>query len=274
MNWFKFYSMILLFCSFLGLLSCESQSQKRQHSNVLRNTEKNTLVIYCENSLAPMVLEFEKEFERKFSCDVRVVNDCAGNLVELIEYSQRGDLFIPDALSGFRMLDNNSSVSITDSVFIGYNQLAVLVPANNPKKVSPILMELVKESLSVAIANPETSSLGFETRKMLESSGAYTSYVRNIVAMTVDAKGLDKMVLDNDAYYAFVWASNKSTIMAAYDMEKQLVMPEFETPIYLGMMSTSSNHSFAKYFLEFVSSEDGLDIVQRNGLKRRRSQVF
>ncbi|MFT3737320.1 MAG: substrate-binding domain-containing protein [Breznakibacter sp.] len=263
-----------MFCFLVLLFSCTNGKNKKQENSQLSVESSNLLIIYCENSLAPMFLEMEKEFEKKHNCDVRIVNDCAVNLVELIEYSHRGDLFIPDALSTFALLNNYTSVDIVDSVFIGYNQIVLLVPRGNPKGIHSELSTLVNKDFSVAIANPEASTLGLETRKIIDGTGSYSNFARNVVAMTVDVKGLDKFVASNEVDYAITWTSGSLARNESAGVDRLSLIPDVEVPVYLGMMSTSKNPIYAKYFMDFVSSGEQMGIILKNGLKRRRSQIF
>jgi molybdate transport system substrate-binding protein len=235
---------------------------------------KTQLTIYCENSIAPMIVEFKTHFEQEYNCDVRIINDCSQNLIGLMNFSKQGDIFIPEASSAFAQLHKRSTVSITDSVFIGQNKLVLIVPKGNPQKISPNLNELLKQGNSVAIANPETSSLGFETRKMIAAVNSYKSFSKNMVSMTIDSRGLDKMVQNNEAEYAIGWAMMASHLTQNSSIDTLNIVPDYSAPIYLGLMSCSKNNMFAKYFMDFVSSGEHSDILQRNGLRKRRTQVF
>lgn len=236
--------------------------------------EKTVITVYCENSMVPMMVEMEKLFELESNCDVKIVNDCSHNLIGLINFSKKGDLFMPDACSAFGELGRNSSVKIIDSVFLGNNQLVVLVPDDNPKNIIAGASLFGNTNLSAAIANPETGSLGLETYMMLNERGHYAAFSKSIVGMTVDSKGLGKMVQNGEADYAITWAS--SAVLADGNMSVRYLelTPAYDVPVFLGVLSCSANQNVAKYFMDFVSSGKQSEIIQRNGLKKRRPQVF
>jgi ABC-type molybdate transport system substrate-binding protein len=77
-----------------------------------------------------------------------------------------------------------------------------------------------------------------------------------------------------DADLALTWLSAATDWSDSISAEVVELYPVYEVPIYLGLLSCSNNDIFAKYFMDFVTSAEQTDILQRNGLRKRRTQIF
>lgn len=258
--------------SVLFLVSCQPTTKKRV-ANAPMTSSKPFVTIYCENGLAPMLSELKVPFEMSHNCRIKIVNDCSSNLVELLNYTKKTDLFIPDATTSFSEFQLTNDLVVTDSVLLGNNRLVLLVQKNNPKQIDGNIKSPIDNNISIAIANPETGSLGRETNKMLNKQKRFSSVSKNIVSLTVDSKGLDNLVKTGEADCAITWITTTKEI----DLGKLEILelePSYESPIYLGLMSCSTNQTIAKYFMDFVTSAEQTTILQQYGVSKRRVQVF
>ena len=237
---------------------------------------KKELVIYCENAVAPPVYDLKKKFEREFNCKITIQNDCAQNLIGLINYSNRGDIFIPSSVHAFNVLRKKTTEHVTDSVFLGYNSLVFMVRKGNPKGFTGEVSMLTSDEFAVIIANPETSSLGFETRMALKKWHIYDDVLNHVISLSADSKGLIKSIKDNKADVVINFAS---TIYINGSREYIDIVPfdkdHFsEIEVYAGVLSTSSYPELAKTFLEYVNNPDGISVFNRYGFSKRKSLIF
>lgn len=257
----------------LSLWGCKRKTHSTQ--SVANDTPKE-LLIYCENSMVAPLLELKAKFEKKHNCQVRIQNDCSQNLIGLLNYSHQGDLFIPAANSAFNTLRANTEFDLTDSVFIGYNHLVYMVKKGNPSNFDGQFKTLLNGSFSIIIANPSTSSLGYETRQVLLKNNSYDQILKNVVSLTSDSKGLVKSLQNNQADVVINWENtyfvngNKNHI----DVIRPLSAFGQDIPVYAAALSCSQEPTLARAFLNLANSESGENTLRKYGFSKRKPIIF
>jgi len=253
--------------------ACNNDVRSKSATKEQKNKE---LIIYCENAVAPPIYELKKKFEKKYKCKVIIQNDCAQNLIGLINYSNKGDIFIPSSVHSFNELCEKTDEQVIDSVFLGYNSLVFMVRKGNPKSFNGDVMRLISDDYAVIIANPETSSLGFETRNVLKRWKIYEDILNNVVALSTDSKGLIKSLKDNRADVVINFAS---TIYINGSRNYIDIIPfdeehHCEIEVYAGILSTSTNPDLARSFMAFVNNSEGKSVLNKYGFSKRKSLIF
>ena len=260
----------------LGILIFFNSCDITEKEHVNNKKDNKELIIYCENALAPSINELKKEFEKKYNCKVIIQNDCARNLIGLINYSFKGDIFIPSSHHSFDLLKNRSNADIIDSSFIGYNKLVFMVAKGNPKGFDGKLSTLISRDLSLIIANPESGSLGYETKKALVAQKVYNKILNNVVSLSMDSKGLIKSLKNRQADVVINFAS---TIFINGSINYVDIIPfnpdiRYSMKVYAGILSTTNHEELAKDFLTFVSTSEGKSILNKYGISKRNTLVF
>jgi len=225
--------------------------------------------------VAPL-LELKDTFEKNHNCVVRIQNDCSQNLIGLLNYSKRGDLFIPASASAFSSLVAKTDFHLTDTVFLGYNQLVYMVKKGNPLNFNGHLNSLLKSGYPLIIANPETSSLGYETKQVLSEKKIYEQLLKNVVALTSDSKGLVKSLQNNQADIVINWENtyfingNKNHI----DIIRPLSAFDKPIPVYAAALSCSREPTLAREFLNLATSASGENALRKYGFSKREPIIF
>lgn len=235
------------------------------------------LVVYCENTMLNMVVSLKKDFELTHNCHVVIQNDCSKNLMGKINYSGKGDVYIPSSGISFKNFFNNTGYQINDSLLLGYNQLVYMVKKGNPKGYDGQLKQLkIKGDYSIIIANPQTSSLGFETKEFLEKEKAYNDILQNVVSLTADSKGLVQGIKSNQADVIINWQSNLS--VNGNNEHVEVIIPKSPdnelVPVYAASLSCSSEPALAQAFLKLVSQELGESSLNKLGFTKRQTIIF
>ncbi len=255
--------------------SCTNRN-KDNNAVVEEQNNKKEILIYCENVMVPALMELKSEFELKEECVIKLHNDCSQNLASLIQYSLKGDIYLPASKEGFKKLQGASKSFIVDSAFIGFNPLVVMTLKGNPSKYSGNIKSLTERKYALIIANPETSSLGYETRKLLGKEKLYEDLLLNVVALTTDSRGLVKSLENNEAQLVINWQSDLYH-NGNYDEVDIFPIPEGEnspSEIYAGILSTSNNADLARDFLNYATGEKGISVFRKYGINRRKSLIF
>jgi len=247
-----------------------------REKSVLKKQKKEELIIYCENAVAMPIYELKKKFEKENNCKIIIQNDCAQNLIGLINYSHKGDIFIPSSMHSFNVLREKTVEQITDSIFLGYNSLVFMVRKGNPKNFNGDVSLLTSDEYAVIIGNPETSSLGFETKKMLVKWGIYEDVLNHVVSLSTDSKGLIKSIKNNQADVVinfassiFINGSRNYIEIIPFDSEHFC-----ELEVYAGVLSTTTNPDLAKSFMAYVNNTRGISVLKKYGFSKRKSLIF
>ncbi len=266
------YIALVLF--FMSIWGCRNNTSQKVETPVAENSF-NQLVIYCENSMVPYVLSLQSGFEKKHKCKLKIINDCSQNLIGVINFSKQGDLFLPDTRSAFSIFPKRSNVYITDSLLIGYNKLTLIIPKGNPLDLKEDITSILsKPGLSIVFANPETSSLGFTTRQFLTTKGIYLNVLQNVVALSVDSRGLIKSVVNHQADITISWESEYYRLKTTEEVESIPIDTNDLSDIYIGVLSCSKNPKLANYFLNFVSSDESTASLKQFGIIKRKTPIF
>ena len=221
------------------------------------------------------VLEISTYFETQYKCKVKIQNDCSKNLIGLINYSQKGDLFIPDSYQSLARLSKANPHIITDSLYIGVNQLVFIVKKGNPEGFDGSFLSLNNRNHAVLLANPETSSLGFETKKLLQESNVYAPVMKNALALSVDSRGIIPSVINGKASVAIDWLSSYQNNINNTSIDTIGINVNYEFPkVFASILKSTRNQRLAYSFLATISSGYGSEVFARHGIHKRRTTIF
>ncbi len=264
------YFVSVIFIVFV--FGCGRTPKKEQPAPVASIPE---LLIYCENGMVSPILEISNYFETQYKCKIRIHNDCSKNLIGLINYSQQGDLFIPDSYQAIRKLTRANPRIIADSLFLGVNQMIFIVKKGNPEAFDGKLKSLGKREHAVLLANPETSSLGYETKKLLQNNQIYDPIMANVLALSVDSRGIIRSIVNGEASVAVDWLSSYYYNSNREAVDTLTLKTDYEFPrIFASVLASSQNPGLAHSFLATLSSGYGSEVFAKYGIHKRRTTIF
>jgi len=215
--------------------------------------------------IQPMT-ELAKIIEKEEGCKVIITKGGSGNLLKSIRASKVGDLYLPGSDSYIRTCEKEGLVS--ESVYVGTNKAVMMVAKGNPKNIPADLMALTSPKYYVVIGNPNSGSIGRETKKILVRRGIFEQVLDNVKELTTDSKDLVKVFKTSTAdlvinwYATSTWAGNSSyvdvlPIDSKYAQEKRLV---------LGLLASSGQPEIAKKFMALATSDVGRALFEKFGL--------
>jgi len=230
------------------------------------DAEKQELLIYCGITMVRPITEIGRLIEQEENCKISVMKGGSGNLLRAIEANGVGDLYLPGSESYIKEAQAKGLVTTTRHV--GFNKAAMMVPKGNPKRIGADLDILKSKEHYVVIGNPDSGSIGRETKKILSAAGIYEEVATNAREMTTDSKRLSQVLKNGEAdvvtnwYATSRWPENREhidvlAIDQRYAAKKRLV---------LGLLKTSGHPEIAKKFMAYAGSEQGRAIFERYGL--------
>lgn len=235
--------------------------------STLNANEKPTLIFYCGITMVKPIKEMAKVIEEKHNCNIKISQGGSKDLYDSLKYSKVGDLYLPGSKS-YR--DNNLKDGLLkDSVSIGYNQAAIFVKKNNPKKITS-LEDFQNPNFSSILCNPASGSIGKMSKKIfLKYKGEefFQQVYDNAVEIGTDSRNLNRAMIEKKADLTInwratgYWPENKKYIDIIEIDEKYAPKKE----LVISLLSFSKNKEIAKSFMEFAASAEGREIMRKYG---------
>lgn len=253
----------VLFCVPLLLCSCDTNRHPLQDS-----FQKKEMLIYCGATMRQPVMELAAIMEKEQNCVVRISYGGSKHLAKSVEVNRIGELFFPGSVSYIQAMQDKGLVSQT--VDVGYNEIALYVRKGNPKKVTGDLMALLRPDLRIAIGDSEASSIGKATRIYLSGKAIYDDIYKKALFLKTDSKALVDALRRNEVDVILNWRAVKYVHENNRYIE-ELLLPEeqvFRRKLTVGLLTCSHNPALGKRFLELMDSKRGRKLFSHYGFSR------
>lgn len=259
--------LILLACTCLIICGCSKKKDEK--------ASKKELLIYCGITMIKPMSEIATLIENQENCKIKIIKDGSGNLLKSILYNKTGDMYLPGSEKYFKTIETDHKGVVTEKVFVGYNTAVIMVQKGNPKGITSDLLNLADNNYGVVIGNPDSGSIGRETKKILQSRGIFESVIMNIMSLTTDSKDLVKVIKDKEAdivinwYAASTWDENMKYIDTieidrAYAEKNKLI---------IGLLKFSRHPNISKKFMFLAASSQGQKIFNKYGLAKSSTEI-
>lgn len=227
---------------------------------------REELLVYCGITMIQPMSEIASILEKRENIKISIIKGGSGNLLRSIKFNRLGDLYLPGSESYIQQAMENDLIE--DSTHIGYNKAAIMVRQGNPKNIPAEVTTLLDPDLYIVIGNPDTGSIGKETKKILTAAGIFNQAMQNARELTTDSKRLVEVLKKGEAdlvinwYATATWPENSEHIDALPIDEKYAVKKK----LVLGLLKTSKYPELARKFMDYASSDTGRSIFERYGL--------
>lgn len=256
----RLLSYICAFFVFANLCACDAQKYPD-----FGDHKKEQLLIYSGMTMLPPLVEIADLFEEQCDCEIKITFGSSGHMFTSVQANKIGDIFFPGCdsyLSELQQLD-----VVVESAVIGFNQIAIFVADGNPHEISSDLSALIDPSLNVVIGNPQTGSIGRETKVVLQERGMYQSASSLAEYLTTGYRGLVQALAKGDADVVLNWRA------AGYNPEYKGVIEMIplsqeiarKKPLAMGLLRYSRHPELAHTFLQVSQSEQGQQIFRKYG---------
>lgn len=181
----------LLVFILLGFNGCEKETPSRK---------MRALEVYCAAGLRKPMETIAEAYAREYGTEIQFQFGGSGTLLSQIRASQRGDLYL--AADDESIANARKTQSIREVLPFALQTPVIAVKAGNPKSVA-MFSDLLRRDLKVAVANPETASIGKSTRAA--AGTAWDALAKSVAVMkpTVSEIAADLTLGSVDA--AIVW---------------------------------------------------------------------
>ena len=231
-----------------------------------KSAPKTESLIYCGITMIKPMSEIAAIIERQEDCKIVITKGGSGNLLKSIKINKVGDLYLPGSDSYIKTCLSKGLVS--ETAHVGYNKAALMVQKGNPKDLDSNLNGLKDPRYYVVIGNPDSGSIGKETKRILDKKGIFKDVAQNARKLTTDSKDLVAVIKNKEAdlvvnwYATSTWNENKPYVEAIaiderFAKKKKLV---------IGLLNTCRNPEIARKFMACAASPKGREIFNKYGL--------
>ncbi len=258
---------LALLCSGLILAAgCSEQPTARQVP------DRPEMLIYCGITMVHPIKEIANLLEDELGVRFVISQGGSEDLYQSLRTARKGDLYLPGSASYRRRhLDEGL---LGDFVHVGYNQAALFVVKSNPLQLDGDVMHLTRTDLKVVIGDPQSGSIGRETKRILDEAGIYDRVRANAVYMTTDSRNLNYALHKGDVDVSINWRAtaffdeNRDHV-SVLDLPLELAKPK---ELLLNLLTFSAFPHKARRFMQFAESEEGQAIFRKHGFLDKQMQ--
>jgi len=224
----------------------------------------------------PMVTAIDKYEEANPGVKIKGTYDNAiTHALKIRDKGEGPDLFVSPGRREVGILEEAGLVDPADKWQIGYFELVVSVPKDNPRDVHS-LEDLTKADV-ITMPDPDRNSIGLYGKQALEAAGLWEKLM---------PKGDERILLTEfpiDAYTPLVTGKSEAAIMfencpMKTDPEKleegsvkvvaKIDKSLYEKPIcYVALLKDAPNPEAARAFAEYLATPDGQAVLAENSVK-------
>ena len=259
----------------LGLWLCSACSSSPEAA-AIEGSQDQQLTIYAAASLIEAFTELSDTFEAMHT-STEVVISYAGSqqIAQQLSQGAPGDLFASANDKQIKNVIRAGRVDAGDAQVFVHNQLAVIVPADNPGQITTF-EDIARSGLQVILADASVP-VGAYSQQMLDRADQQLEYdggfkfnvLENVVSYEENVKAVVTKVVLGEADAGIAYVSDASGVI---DEELRIISIPGDINItasyYLAPLNDSTNLQLAQEFISFVLSPAGQEILGKHGFMK------
>ncbi|WP_440948398.1 molybdate ABC transporter substrate-binding protein [Methanosarcina sp. T3] len=227
--------------------------------------ESETILVSAAASLTEAFTDMESQFEAENpGVDVNFNFAGSGSLRTQIEGGAPVDVFASadqnqmNILAGEELIENSSRKDFAQ------NSLVLIVPSSSTLNITGIEDLTSPEVERIAIGNPETAPVGKYTTQSLTEAGIWDQ-LEDKTVLAEDVKQVLVYVERGEVDAGFVYMTDAKT--AEPGKIKVVATVPVTTPVSypIAVVSASENKEEAQEFIDFVTGQEGQEILEEYG---------
>ena len=227
--------------------------------------EVTTITVSAAASLTEAFTELETTFEDE-NPDIDVNYNFAGSgtLRMQIEGGAPIDVFASASQSHMDILSNESLIVEESRKDFAANSVVLITPVDSELDITGAEDLLSDDVETISIGNPETAPVGKYTVEALEQAGLWDE-LQSKALLADDVKQVLVYVERGEVGAGFVYSTDAATADSG-TIEVKATIPTV-TPISypIAVVAGSEHETQAQTFVDFVTSEEGMTILQSYG---------
>lgn len=219
------------------------------------------LFLYSGGGLRLAVNECVELFSEEFDAEVECNYAGSGVILNQLQMTKRGDLFMPGDVSYIDAVKPDSLIESKHTVC--YFIPVILVKKGNPKNIKA-LEDLTKPGITLGLGNSEVCAIGRTSVQIFEKNGIDMAEVeKNLVfsSATVGELGVQIKLGKVDA--VIVWDATAAQYVESGDLVKIPIDQNVISTVAIALLNSSENRQLAMDFIDFIASDRGQVIFQK-----------
>ena len=273
-SYFKILMLTLVIALFVtGCSSNTEDKTEKKKAEPIENVDKDTekevvqeepvsLLVYAGAGLKRAMEEIKPAFEEKENVKIEYIYAGSGQLLAQMETSGKGDVFIVGSEDTYNVAKDKGQAN--DSKLVAHHTPALAVQKGNPKDIKS-LKDLTKDGIKVALGDEKANAVG-KTAAAIIKKNELEDINKNVVTTTATVNELVVAISTGQADVAIV---TEDSVRLNEDVE-MVEIPEEENIdqlIPVGTLTSSENPELAQKLADFISSDEGKAIFEKNGYR-------
>lgn len=234
-------------------------------AQVTTKASPEQMLLYCGITMVKPMTEIAQLFEKQENVKIAIAQGGSEDIFQSVAKGTVGDWYLPGEPSYFQAPERQRFFA--ERVLVGHNKMALMVQKGNPKHIRPDLKELLRKDVVSIIGNPESGSVGKESRRMLQAAGLYDKVVRSVAFLAPDSRSITNALKKGDADVSLNWKAtayfpDNVDHLAAIELDTTISPPQ---PLMLLRLHSSRRPDLATRFMKLASGEDGQAIFRKYG---------
>lgn len=222
---------------------------------------RQTLLVYCAAGIKPPVEDIARAYEKEFGVNVQLQYGGSGTLLSSIRISKAGDLFVAGDAS-YISIGREQGV-IAEAIPLVRMHPVIVVRSGNPKHVQAVA-DLLRDDVSVALANPEAASIGKATQRLLEPTGVWAALKPRVKVFKPTVNDIANDVKLGTVDAGIVWDATARQYRGLQIVEAPPLAGATET-VTVGVVGFSPRPAAALHFARYLAARDrGLPIFAQH----------
>ena len=230
---------------------------------------KPELLFYCGITMVKPMEEISKIIEKRENCIIRIIQGGSKDLYDSLKLAKKGDMYLPG--SDAYIKKNKKDGYFEKSVYIGYNKAAIFVQKGNPKNIQN-LDSLLDEDIATILCNPDSGSIGKNTKKVLtkyKGKEFFDDAFDATVEVGTDSRNINQALKEKRVDMAInwrtsgFWKENKKYIDVIEIDEKYAPKKK----LMLTKLTFSKHKKIVDKFMQYAVSKEGIAIMKKYGFR-------
>jgi len=238
---------------------------------------KHSIIVHCAAGLKKPVEAIAAKYQKEQNVEVALQYGGTATLLSQLRLNSAGDLFV--AADQGSLEDARKAGVVQESIPLVRQRPVLAVRKGNPLGLSKF-EDVYRKDVKIAVANPESASVGKLTRKAFGANWDRFSKQVTVMKPTVTEIASDLSIGAVDA--AILWNST----VAQFKNIEAVELPElaaFEDVVSVAVLTSSKNPAqalaFARYLAApekggFVFKENGFDRISGDGWEQHPTMTF
>lgn len=222
--------------------------------------ESVDLLVYCGAGMREPMEEIAEVYSAQTGNTIDFNFGGSNSLLSQMELVEKGDVYMPGAASYFSTAQEKGFANSSSPIC--YHIPVIITPKGNPADIQS-LEDLGKEGVSVELGDPQACAIGKLSNKIIEKNQLNESIYPNVKTRSGTVTELVMHTALGQVDGSICWGDLVNT-----DEMDVIFIPNEQNIIKIvpiGSLTFSEHPDEAQGFVDFVASDEGLAIFEKNG---------